>query len=219
MNNITIAVDGPAGAGKSTIAKIIAKKLKINYIDTGAMYRAFTYLIVSKNIDFDNKIEIQRELKNVKIEFLNNHIYLNDKIVDSEIRTDIVNKNVSIIAKLDYVREHLVKLQKIIAQNGNTIMDGRDIGTNVIPDAKYKFFITASLSERGKRRHKQLIKTANDISLSQTIKSIEKRDIIDATRQVSPLIKAHDAIEIDTTNKTIDDTVEIILNYIREGGN
>ncbi|WP_066497013.1 (d)CMP kinase [Abyssisolibacter fermentans] len=219
MNNITIAVDGPAGAGKSTIAKIIAKKLKINYIDTGAMYRAFTYLIVSKNIDFNNKIEIQRELKNVKIEFLNNHIYLNDKIVDSEIRTDIVNKNVSNIAKLDYVREHLVNLQKIIAQKGNTIMDGRDIGTNVIPDAKYKFFITASLAERGKRRHKQLIKTANDISLSQTIKSIEKRDIIDATRQVSPLIKAHDAIEIDTTNKTIDDTVEIILNYIREGGN
>ncbi|WDV47808.1 (d)CMP kinase [Clostridiaceae bacterium M8S5] len=217
MKNITIAVDGPAGAGKSTIAKIIAEKLNVNYIDTGAMYRAFTYLIISKNINFDAKDKIQHELKNAKIEFKNNHIYLNDNIIDDEIRADIINKNVSKLAKLAYVREHLVFLQKAIADKGNVIMDGRDIGTKVIPNAKYKFFITASLEERGKRRYKQIIKKTPGIVLDELIKDIARRDSIDSTREASPLLKANDAIEIDTTYKTLDEVVSIIVDYIMKG--
>lgn len=219
MKNITIAIDGPAGAGKSTVAKIVAKRLNINYIDTGAMYRALTYLLLSNDINFDDKQKIQHLLDQSTIEFIDNHIYLNGKIIDDEIRSENINKNVSDVAKLGYVREHLVSLQKIIAGKGNVIMDGRDIGTNVIPNAKYKFFVTASLEERGRRRFEQVKGKSTYLSLEDIIKDIENRDRIDATREASPLLKADDAIEIDTTNYTQDEVVEFIINYIKRGEN
>ena len=215
MNKISIAIDGPAGAGKSTIAKIIAEKLNINYVDTGAMYRAFTYKVLSRKIEFNNIKEITRLLKETNIDFKDNHIYLDNQIVDEEIRENKISKNVSDIAKIKEVRERLVEIQREIANNKSIIMDGRDIGTHVLPNAEYKFFLIASVNERGRRRYLELKKYNKEVSLDKLIKEIEERDRIDSTREVSPLRKSRDAIEIDTTNLSIEDVVDTIISYIK----
>ena len=214
MKNLVIAVDGPAGAGKSTIAKIIAKDLNINYIDTGAMYRAITYKCLSNNIDINNEEAVKEIAKQTDIDFKDNNIYLDGKIVNDEIRTIEVSNNVSNVAKIKEVRYLMVDVQREIGKRNSVILDGRDIGSYVFPDADYKFFLVATPEERGKRRHKELIEKGYEVSLEEIISDIIRRDEIDSNREFAPLVKAEDAIEIDTTGKTIDEVVESVLSKI-----
>lgn len=216
MKHFSIAIDGPAGAGKSTVAKIIADKLNINYIDTGAMYRAFTLKLISKNINLDDLECIIHTLNNTSIDFKDNHIFLDGVIVDEEIRDNNISNNVSKIATIKQVRERLVELQRDIAKNSSSIMDGRDIGSTVLKNAEYKFFLTASVEERAHRRHIDLGVDNPDFSLESVKKDIEARDKIDTTREISPLIQSEDAIVIDTTGECIEETVERILKTIKE---
>ena len=167
MKNLVIAVDGPAGAGKSTIAKIIAKDLNINYIDTGAMYRAITYKCLSNNIDINNEEAVKEIAKQTDIDFKDNNIYLDGKIVNDEIRTIEVSNNVSNVAKIKEVRYLMVDVQREIGKRNSVILDGRDIGSYVFPNADYKFFLIATPEERGKRRHKELIEKVDRISVKR----------------------------------------------------
>lgn len=213
-NNLVIAVDGPAGAGKSTIAKIIAENLKINYIDTGAMYRAITYKCLKNNIDINNEEEVSNLAKKTNIDFKNNNIYLDGKILTDEIRTIEVSNNVSNVAKIKEVRYLMVDVQREIGKRSSVILDGRDIGSYVFPNADYKFFLIATPQERGQRRFIELSKKGYKVTLEDIIKDIVKRDEIDSNREFAPLIKAKDAIEIDTTGKTIDEVVDIVISKI-----
>lgn len=215
MNHYSIAIDGPAGAGKSTVAKLIADELNIVYIDTGAMYRAFTLKLLSKKINLSDLSSIIDILKVTSIDFKDNHIFLDGIIVDNEIRNNEISKNVSEVAKIKEVRERLVELQREIAKNKSTIMDGRDIGSTVLKDAKYKFFLTASVDERARRRYEDLKEIDNTISIDLVKNEIEQRDKIDSTRKISPLIKSDDAIEIDTTDEEINETVKRILDIVK----
>ncbi|MGL5316146.1 MAG: (d)CMP kinase [Peptostreptococcaceae bacterium] len=214
MKNLVIAVDGPAGAGKSTIAKIIAKNLNINYIDTGAMYRAITYKCLNNNIDVNNEEDVKKIAKETDIDFRDNNIYLDGDIVNDEIRTIEVSNNVSNVAKIKEVRYLMVDVQRDIGRRNSVILDGRDIGSYVFPNADYKFFLVATPEERGKRRHKELTEKGYDISLEEIINDIIKRDEIDSNREFAPLVKAEDAIEIDTTGKGIDEVVESVIEKI-----
>lgn len=214
MKNLVIAVDGPAGAGKSTIAKLIAEKLNINYIDTGAMYRAITYKCLQNNIDINNEKEVINIAKNCEIDFKDNNIYLNGEILTDEIRTMEVSNNVSNVAKIKEVRYLMVDVQRNIGKVSSVILDGRDIGSYVFPNADYKFFLIATPEERGNRRYKELVNKGYDVNLEEIIKDIIKRDEIDSNREFAPLVKAEDAIEIDTTGKTITEVVDCVLSQI-----
>lgn len=216
--NITIAIDGPAGAGKSTVAKKVANKLSIEYIDTGSMYRALTYKVLKNGLNPKSKEDVISLIENTSIDFKNNHIFLDGINVDKEIRDNIINNNVSYIAIIKEVREAMVKLQQNMAKTKSVIMDGRDIGTVVLPDASYKFFITASVEERANRRFKELKEKGElSITLDQIKKEILERDKIDSTRKISPLIQGKDSIVIDTTYKTIEECVEEIISIINRG--
>lgn len=214
MNNLVIAVDGPAGAGKSTIAKIVAEKLNINYIDTGAMYRAITYKCLENKIDINNEEEVKKVAKNTDIDFKDNNIYLDGKIINEEIRTMEVSNNVSNVAKIKEVRYLMVDVQREIGKRNSVILDGRDIGSYVFPNAHYKFFLIATPHERGSRRHKELIEKGYEVTLDEIINDIIKRDEIDSNREFAPLVKATDAIEIDTTGKSISEVVELVVSKI-----
>ena len=211
MKNLVIAVDGPAGAGKSIIAKLIADKLNINYIDTGAMYRAITYKCLQNNIDINNEEKVINMAKDCEIDFKDNNIYLNGDILKDEIRTMEVSKNVSNVAKIKEVRYLMVDIQRRIGKVSSVILDGRDIGSYVFPNANYKFFLVATPEERGKRRYKELIDKGYDVNLEEIIDDIIKRDEIDSNREFAPLVKADDAIEIDTTGKSIDEVAQSVL--------
>lgn len=215
--NYSIAIDGPAGAGKSTVAKKISQILNLEYIDTGAMYRALTLKVLQSHKDPQNPKEVIEILKNTSIDFIDNHIYLDGVMVDDEIRDNSINKNVSYIAVIREVRDEMVRLQQELAKSKSVIMDGRDISTVVLKDADYKFFITASVEERAKRRYKELIeKGQSNITMEQIMEEIKKRDDIDSTREIAPLTIAHDAILVDTDNRTIDEVVNIIVSTIEE---
>lgn len=212
---LIIAIDGPAGAGKSTIAKKVADILGIEYIDTGAMYRAFTLKVLKSNIDINNVQQVVNLLDSTRIEFKNRHIYLDGIRVDEDIRDNSISNNVSNIAKIKEVREKMVEIQQELARSNNVIMDGRDIGTVVLPNANYKFFVTASVEERARRRYKELLlKNADNITYEQILEEIKKRDEIDSNREISPLRKSPDAYVIDTTNKTIDESVQEVISII-----
>lgn len=214
MNHFSIAIDGPAGAGKSTVAKLIADRLKIDYIDTGSMYRAFTLKLIKNNIKLENLEEVIKTLKTTSIDFKNNHIYLDEVIVDEEIRDNKISTSVSEVAKIKEVRERLVELQRNMAEDKSTVMDGRDIGSTVLKDARYKIFLTASVEERASRRYKDLKSKDSTVTLDSIKNEIEKRDQIDSTREISPLIQCEDAIVIDTTNESINEIVDRILKII-----
>ena len=214
MTNLVIAVDGPAGAGKSTIAKIVAKKLNINYIDTGAMYRAITYKCLKNNIDINNEEEVIKVAQNTDIDFRDNNLYLDKEIVTDEIRTMEVSNNVSNVAKIKEVRYLMVDVQREIGKRNSVILDGRDIGSYVFPNADFKFFLIATPEERGARRYKELTEKGYATSLEEIIRDIIKRDEIDSNREFALLVKAEDAIEIDTTGKTIDKVVDSVLSKI-----
>ena len=215
MKNLVIAVDGPAGAGKSTIAKIVADKLNINYIDTGAMYRAITYKVLTNNIDINDENAIVEVAKNSDIDFKDNNIYLDGKILKEEIRTPQVSHNVSNIAQIKDVRHLMVDVQRDIGNKSSVILDGRDIGSYVFPNADYKFYLVASPEERGERRYKELIKKGYETTLDEVINDVIRRDKIDSNREFAPLVKAKDAIEIDTTGKNIDNVVESVISKIK----
>ena len=215
MKNLVIAVDGPAGAGKSTIAKIVADKLNINYIDTGAMYRAITYKVLTNNIDINDENAIVEVAKNSDIDFKDNNIYLDGKILKEEIRTPQVSHNVSNIAQIKDVRYLMVDVQRDIGNKSSVILDGRDIGSYVFPNADYKFYLVASPEERGERRYKELIKKGYETTLDEVINDVIRRDEIDSNREFAPLVKAKDAIEIDTTGKNIDNVVESVISKIK----
>ena len=211
MKNIIIAVDGPAGAGKSTIAK----KLNINYIDTGAMYRAVTLKCLQNNIDIKDEQAVIEMAKKTSIDFRDNNIYLDSKIVNDEIRTVEVSQNVSDVAKIKEVRYLMVDLQREIGKNNAVILDGRDIGSYVFPNADYKFFLVATPEERGKRRYIELKEKGYEGTLEDIINDIIRRDEIDSNREFAPLVKAEGAIEIDTTGKDINQVVELVLQKIK----
>lgn len=216
--NITIAIDGPAGAGKSTVAKKVANKLSIEYIDTGSMYRALTYKVLKNGLNPKSKEDVISLIENTSIDFKNNHIFLDGINVDKEIRDNIINNNVSYIAIIKEVREAMVKLQQNMAKTKSVIMDGRDIGTVVLPDADFKFFLTASVDERASRRYKELLEKGEErVSYEQIKKEIENRDRIDSTREFAPLKESVDSYRLDTTNKTIDECVEEIISIVKRG--
>jgi len=215
MKNNNIAIDGPAGAGKSTIAKLLAKKLNYIYIDTGAMYRAMGLYYLNNNVDITLESEINKlvDLINIEITYENSvqQIILNGENVTDKIRTEEVSQAASIVSSYKLVREKMVKLQQNLASKTNVVMDGRDIGTVVLPDAKVKVYLTASASERANRRYKELIEKGQEVNVEDIKKDIEERDYRDTHRENSPLVKADDATLIDSSNMTIDEVVDEIL--------
>lgn len=213
--NIRIAVDGPGGAGKSTIAKLVAKKLGIEYIDTGAMYRAIGYKAVKSGVDPEDAEAMEKMLKDTTIDFTGGSIFLDGENVDSAIRTPEISMMASKVSQLAPVRAKLVASQREMASSKSVIMDGRDIGTNVMPDAEYKFFMTASAAERAERRYKELIGKGLKADYQEVLDDIEKRDYEDTHRELDPLKPAEDALILDTTGIGIDDVVEMILGEVR----
>lgn len=213
MSHFHVAIDGPAGSGKSTISKKVSEEMGLIHIDTGAMYRAITYLALKKGIDLYDEASYAF-LSETKIEYKENKIFLNGEDVTEVIRSDQVTKNASLVSSFPTVRRHLVKIQQDAAQHIDVIMDGRDIGSVVLPNADVKIFLTAHVEERAKRRMRELQLKGLDIDLSTVIKDIEVRDEKDSTRKESPLIIPKDAIIVDTTHYTIDDTVNRIKKEI-----
>ena len=206
-----IAIDGPAGSGKSTIAKLIAEDLGLVYLDTGAMYRLVTLKALNDGILGDLE-EIKKMLDNLNIDIKENGFYLDNVDVSDEIRKPIVSENVSDIAAIREVREKMVDLQRKFSESKNVILDGRDIGTVVFPNADVKIFLVADAKERANRRYKELVKKGENVKIEEIYENILKRDEIDSTRKESPLKKAEDAIEVDTTSKNIEEVKNEILN-------
>lgn len=219
-NKISIAIDGPAAAGKSTVAKIVAEKLSYIYIDTGAMYRALTYKAILNNSNLEDEHELMKILNETVIELQPGNqgqlIYLDGKDVTSEIRTSEVTNSVSIVAKHKLVREEMVRRQQSFAVNGGVVMDGRDIGTHVLPNAEVKTFLLASVEERAIRRHNENIQKGFSSDLEKLKEEISLRDKLDSEREVAPLKKADGAVEIDTTALSIEQVVEKIMNLANE---
>lgn len=211
---VSIAVDGPAGSGKSTVAKAVAEKLNITYLDTGAMYRMVTLDVIRNNVDLNDLNQVQALLDHIKIEFRKDGLYLNDENVSIEIRNDIVANNVSDVAAVGIVRKKMVAMQQEIAKGQSIIMDGRDIGTHVLKDASHKFFLIASVEERAKRRLVDFKEQGIEMTLEALMKDIERRDHIDSNREISPLRQAEDAILIDTTLMTIDQVIHFIMTEV-----
>ena len=216
MDNTIVAIDGPAGSGKSTIAKIIAKKFNFTYIDTGAMYRMITLYLLENNIDFDDLKEIEKILNTVNLDMQGDKFYLNNVDVTTKIREKRINENVSKVASIKIVRSNLVDLQRKVSNNKNVILDGRDVGTVIFPNAQVKIFLIASPEERARRRYNEFLEKKVEITYDEVLKSLKERDYIDSTRKESPLKKADDAIELDSTNLTIDDVVNFISKEIEK---
>ena len=214
-SKIRIAIDGPSGAGKSTIAKRVAKLLEIDYIDTGAMYRAIGYKILQQKINLADQETLMKMLSQTEIDFVSGDIILDGEIVNDKIRTPEVSKMTSDCSALHEVREKLVALQRNMGQVKSVIMDGRDIGTNVLTDAEFKFFMTASSAERAQRRWMEFTEKGECANLAQVEADIIQRDHNDSTRKLNPLKKAEDAIELDTTGLTIEEVTQKILEVIK----
>lgn len=219
-NMYSIAIDGPAGAGKSTIAKSLSKELSISYVDTGAMYRSVALWTIEENIDVENEEEIEKRIDEIKIQVVyedeEQKIYLDEKCVNDRIREEKVGNLASIVAKYKKVRAYLVDLQREIAKNNSVIMDGRDIGTTVLKDAFLKIYLTADAKIRAKRRCEQLKEKNVEADEEKILKDIEERDYIDKNRENSPLKIANDAIVIDSSNKTEREVIDEIKNIYLE---
>lgn len=221
MPKITIAIDGPAGAGKSTVAKAIAKELGIIYLDTGAMYRAVALKAMQEKIDTLNAEQLSAMMSDIDIDIIyiknQQRILLDGIDVSEEIRTPQVTIGSSKVATIPNVRLNLVELQRCIALNNSVVMDGRDIGSYVLPEANYKFFLTASVEERAKRRYNEQAGIGmNKVSFDEVLKDMIYRDKNDSEREFAPLKKASDAIEIDTTNMKISEVIDKILSIVRK---
>ncbi len=220
MGKLRIAIDGPAAAGKSTVAKIVAEKLTYLYIDTGAMYRSLTYKALKQDINLNDEQKLLNLLLRTEIKLEQNAsgqtVIVDGEDVTNEVRQSDVTNSVSIVAKHSLVREEMVKRQQELASAGGVVMDGRDIGTHVIPDAEIKVFLLASVDERAKRRHEENVLKGFPSDLEQLKQEIATRDKLDSEREVAPLKKAKDAIEIDTTSLTIPQVVDEIMKLTLE---
>ena len=217
---LQIAIDGPAGAGKSSVAKVLARRLGCIYLDTGAMYRAVTWLALQKQVAFDDMEGIKDLLQTIELEFKDvdgmQHLYCNGTDVTEAIRTPEISANVSAVSMIPQVREAMTAQQQKIAAGSNVLMDGRDIGTTVLPNARYKFFLTASLEERARRRALELEQKGIAVDMEQLIADIALRDKKDSEREVSPLKQAEDAVLIDTSSLTFDEVVENLFMRIKK---
>ena len=220
---LVIAIDGFSSTGKSSISKVVADTLGLIHIDTGAMYRAITLFGLRNFKNEKQEIDLSKLLQNlnkISLEFRENsgklEIYLNGENVSKEIRTTEVSDNVSLIAKHPEVRARLVVLQRDIAEKQGVIMDGRDIGTVVLPNADYKFFLTASADERARRRFLELQSLGIETTIEEVKQNLIERDRIDSEREISPLKQAEDAILIDNTNLNKEETIDLILSYIKK---
>lgn len=214
-DKLRIAIDGPSGAGKSTIAKNVARILRMDYIDTGAMYRAIGYKILKNNIAIDDLEALRQMLGDTEIDFADGNIILDGTVINEKIRTPEISKIASDASAISEVRDKLVALQRNMAQRKSVVMDGRDIGTNVLKDAEFKFYVTASAAERARRRWLELAEKGETIDLKQVEADIMQRDHNDSTRKLNPLKKAEDAVELDTTGLTIEEVTQRILEVIK----
>ena len=214
---INIAIDGPSAAGKSTIAKKCAALLGYRYLDTGAMYRCLAYAALENNVDENDETELCRLIDEIKISFdQQQRVYLNNKDVSEEIRLNKISMHASNVSRFFKVREKMVKLQQQIASDKGYIVDGRDIGSVVLPDAELKIYMVASVQARAQRRIAELVQRGQEVDEQQITAEIIQRDEQDTTRQNSPLIKVADAVEIDTSDLSIDEVVEKIMNLVHE---
>jgi cytidylate kinase len=222
MKKIIIAIDGNSGCGKSSTAKVIARELQYIYIDTGAMYRAVTLFFIKNDIDMKNEADVAGALKQIDISFQynpaigSNETYLNGKNVEFDIRQMNVSNLVSPVSEISAVRKKLVEQQRRMGQAKGVVMDGRDIGTVVFPEAELKIFMTASLEVRAERRRLELQEKGTEVNINDVIENLRNRDRIDSSREDSPLKKAEGAIEIDTSNLTFDEQVNKILVLVSE---
>ncbi|MEA2088073.1 MAG: (d)CMP kinase [Candidatus Caldatribacteriota bacterium] len=224
-NGLVIAIDGPAAVGKSTMGKLVARELGLLYIDTGAIYRAITWKVLKNDININDEDMISNLVSNTSITIeetnsksLNDyyHIFVDGEDVTEGIRDPRIDQNVSQIARLPKVRKQLIYLQRKLAEKGNIVMEGRDIGSVILPQADIKFFFTASEEERIKRRYEELINKGYNIDYELVKKQIIQRDEIDSKRKYAPLIKADDAIIIDSTEKSIKEAKDEILKIIKK---
>jgi len=212
MNLITI--DGPAGSGKGTIAKQLSQELKLNYLDSGAIYRILGFYLKENNIPIENDASVKKSILKAKIQFIEDTIYLNDQDVTDAIRTESIAKMASLIAAKKTVRESILDLQRSFLKKPGLVAEGRDMGTVVFPEAKYKFFLTATVEERASRRYKQLISKGFDVSIANLVVEIQERDFRDTNRTISPLVPASNAVIIDTTDLSPTQVIEFILGDI-----
>lgn len=212
--DISVAIDGPAGAGKSTIAKIIGERFNLMYINTGAMYRAVTLKAMNANVSENNVADLVKIVESLEMHFEEDRLFVNKEDLTDMINMPIISNNVSRYAAVPEIREILVKLQQNIAKKFNVIMDGRDIGTVVLADAPFKFYLTASSEERARRRYEELKSKGIEVDYNAILSEIIKRDYVDTHREITPLVKADDAIEIDSSALDINGVVETIVGYI-----
>lgn len=213
---LRVAIDGPGGAGKSTIAKLVAEMFHLDYVDTGAMYRAVALKVSRSGVSADDDAAIEEIVSQTKLDFDGSSILLDGEDVSSEIRTPEVSMWASKVSQKACVREHISKLSSDMANTRSLVMDGRDIGTNVIKDAEVKVFLTASSIVRAKRRYDQLIEAGKEADLDEIREQIEERDEQDITRELNPLTQAEDAVYLDTSDMTIDEVVEYIVELINK---
>lgn len=215
MTTTVIALDGPAGSGKSTVAKLLAEKLHYLYMDTGAMYRAISYQALQLHLDLTHTAPIVHMAHSLKLTFINNRVHVNGVDVAEQIRKPEVNNIVSSVASIPDIRHILIQLQREIAREHNVVMEGRDIGSVVFPDAQCKFYLEASVAVRAQRRYQETRDSNPELTLEQITDSIAARDHADQTRKVSPLIKAEDAIEVDTSQMSIEDVVDYLFDQVK----
>ena len=219
-HKITVAVDGPAGAGKSSISKIVAKKLGYLYIDTGAMYRSVTWAVLHNHIDVNNQKAVEALLPELDLTMEASDdsckVFIAGQDVTDFIRTPQVNNAVSIVASYKGVRQYLVERQRLMAEAGGVILDGRDIGSVVLPNAELKIYLTASVEARAMRRYLEVKGTVNEQTLEDIKYSVMQRDDMDKNRKESPLIQVEDAVLVDSSEMTFDETVEHILHLVQE---
>ena len=217
---INVAIDGPSSSGKSTIAKRISKELGYVYVDTGAMYRAIAIYYVDNNIDVNDEEKVAKHIESVNVEIIyengEQQVLLNAKNVTSMLRTEIISMASSTVSKHACVRKKLTELQQKLASVQNVVMDGRDIGTVVLPNANVKVFLTASSFVRAERRYRELLDKGMNVEFPDIKKDIESRDLQDSTRKEAPLRQAEDAILIDSTNMTIEEVSNLIMDLIKE---
>lgn len=219
-DNFQVAIDGPASAGKSTIAKILATNLQYVYVDTGAMYRAITLAAKNAGVNYDDEAGVVDLLPTIALRFEPGtpvqRVFLNDQEVTDAIRSTEITNNVSLVSSYAAVRNDLVARQRDMAASQNVIMDGRDIGTTVLPDAPVKIFLIASVDERAQRRYQENLAKGMSVDLATLKAEIQARDYKDSHREISPLVQADDAILVDTTGHNIDEVVAIITNIIKD---
>jgi cytidylate kinase len=219
LNKLNIALDGPAGAGKSTIARLVAAKLGLIYVDTGAMYRAVTYKAIQSGLTADQPDKIVALAEGMKLDWVTGEqgqrVIVDGEDVTEQIRSIEVNRRVSLISQIAGVRKLLAQMQRKMADRKGVVMDGRDIGTHVLPDADVKVFLTASVQERAKRRYREMQSAGQEISLEQLEADIAERDRMDEQREIAPLIRAKDAVLLDCTTLSINEVVDKILSLCR----